>query len=166
MLLYSYKAIIHCLNILSIHCFSERSIIMAKINGKTVPFASPYAVNDIWSGSYKHSVRGTATTCLGFAYLIYNKIWGSDTYGETIDAFTLAGKKSDFDGIKVGAWVRGGKDSGDKYWHAMVIISIGTEEVTYYDCNRAGTNKIGTHKLSYADFKSRYTKIHYGYTPK
>lgn len=132
---------------------------MATINNKTVPFSGLEA-GDTWTGSYTHSVRGKATECLGFCYLIYNKIWGSDTYGSTIPKKTLKGTSSDFSGILPGAWVR----CGD-YWHALIILDKDSNGVTVYDCNFSGTDEIDTRYYTWSSFKSTFTNFQYGYNP-
>lgn len=130
-----------------------------RLNGKYVPFTG-YEDGDIWTGSYTHSERGTATQCLGFCYLIYNKIWGSDTFGTEIEQKSLLGESSDFSGIYPGAWVRCGNA-----WHALVILAKSSTGVTVYDCNWSASNEIDVRDYTWKDFKEEYTSIEYGYTP-
>lgn len=139
---------------------------MAKINGKTVPF-SGYESGDF----YTEEPTNGAYQCMGFAYLIYKKIWGSYTYGNKItsmDTNTSDKAKSALQSLSIGTMINCDRvnSAGN---HSMILIERSTTGVTVYDANWSGypddKNKIGTRTWTWSDFKNKFAKIKSGYNP-
>lgn len=138
---------------------------MAKINGVTVPIKG-YEPGDY----YTEEPTNGAYQCMGFAFLIYDKIWGSYTYGTKLDAMstsTEAKAKKAIQSLEVGALIHCDQESGVN--HSMIVIDYDDDGVTVYDANWDGypkeKNKIGVRTWTYSTFASKFTQIRTGYNP-
>ena len=143
-----------------------------RINGVDLPL-SEWPVGSYWTDDgtpYGNSLNHNGTECAGFARYVYNRIWGSDTYGNAISTKQLDEESNGFfDDINVGARINCDRRDGGGN-HSMVLLDKTSSGVTVYEANHTNDpNKyciIGMRTITYDSFKNEYINIKStSYTP-
>ena len=141
------------------------------VKSKLDSVLSNYPVGSTWNGSW-----GGASQCFGFARMIFSKVFGCEmptaykgSYRyiySTSTNVTLVGRlegsnvtaaklKSIFSNAKVGDIIQG---CGGTYGqHTMILYSVTSSGITFYDCNSGGNNQIKYGSRTWASLASRYS---------
>ena len=130
-----------------------------------------YPVGSTWKGSW-----GGTKQCFGFARMIFSKVFGCEMptaykgsnryiYSSNTNVILvgqLAGNsvtahnvQAMFSTAKVGDIIQGcGSEYGQ---HTMILYSVTSKGITYYDCNSGGTNQVKYGSRTWASMASRYS---------